>query len=128
MSENMTRCLHCGKPMKLIAFACPHCGMPMSVDPNSVLSDEFLESIPLEDHLKTRPFSEILKEEVSLELPLQRNMLCPSDNTPLIAFYKKIRYRNLLWEWIFSHYFCPTCKTRYNETDTKPIESEEASI
>ena len=61
MSENMTNCLHCGKPMKLIAFACPHCGMPMSVEPE--FSDEFLNSIPLEDHLKTRSFDEILREE-----------------------------------------------------------------
>jgi len=50
-------------------------------------------------------------------LPLQPNMVCPSDNIPLITFYKRIRYRNLLWEWEFSHYFCPTCKTRYNEAN-----------
>jgi len=55
-------------------------------------------------------------------LPLQPDMLCPSDDTVLITVYKKVRYRNLLWEWEFSHYFCPKCKTKYNES--KSIDSK----
>jgi len=64
MTENMTKCLHCGSPMKLIAFACPFCGMPVSVDPDESFSDDFLESIPIEDHLKTKPFDDVIKEPI----------------------------------------------------------------
>ena len=71
MSETTTKCLHCGKDTKLAAFACHNCGMPFSVDPDNIFNDKFLDSIPLEDHLKTKPFTQILEEE-SIEKQTKR--------------------------------------------------------
>ena len=57
--DNMTNCPHCGKPMKVVAAYCPHCGKKDSIEVDEIFTDEFLNSIPLEDHLKTKPIQEV---------------------------------------------------------------------